>query len=50
MCAELYEDAKEFAKIHMPEGLSTEQQEVFIFETLHGATPADIVWGETKSK
>lgn len=43
MCAELYEDTKEFARIGMPEGLSDEEQEVFIFRRIHGVTPAESV-------
>jgi len=43
MCAEMYEDAKEFARIGMPEGLSNEEQEVFIFRRIHGVTPAESV-------
>ena len=43
MCAEMYEDAKELAKIGMPEGLSGEEREIFIFERLHGAKPVQLV-------
>jgi len=43
MCAEMYEEAKEFARIGMPEGLSNEEQEVFIFRRIHGETPAESV-------
>jgi hypothetical protein len=43
MCAEMYEDAKEFARIGMPEGLSKEEQEIFIFRRIHGVTPAESV-------
>ena len=43
MCAGLYEDAKELAKIGMPEGLSQLEQEAFIFKRLHGAGPAELV-------
>lgn len=43
MCAQMYEDAKEFARIGMPEGLSSEEQEVFIFKRIHGVTPAESV-------
>ena len=43
MCAELYEEAKEFAKIGMPEGLSTEEQGIFIFRRIHGVTPIESV-------
>ncbi len=43
MCAELYEDAKELAKIGMPEGMSEPEQEAFIFKRLHGVSPAELV-------
>ena len=43
MCAQMYEDAKEFAKIGMPEGLSPEEREAFIFEKIHGAKPEEII-------
>jgi hypothetical protein len=43
MCAEMYEEAKEFARIGMPAGLSVEEQNLFIFRRIHGATPQEIV-------
>ncbi len=43
MCAEMYEEAKQFARIGMPEGLSPEEQEAFIFRRIHGRTPREIV-------
>ena len=43
MCAEMYEDAKELAKVGMPEGLSIQEREMFIFERLHGAKPEQLV-------
>lgn len=43
MCAELYEDAKELARMGMPEGLSEPEQEAFIFKRLHGFSPAELV-------
>ncbi len=43
MCAEMYEEAKEFASIGMPAGLSVEEQKLFIFRRIHGATPQEIV-------
>lgn len=43
MCAELYEEAKEFARIGMPAGLTIEEQEAFIFRRIHGRTPQEIV-------
>jgi len=43
MCAEMYEEAKEFARIGMPEGLTNEEQEVYIFQRIHGVTPIECV-------
>jgi hypothetical protein len=43
MCAELYEEAKEFARIGMPEGLSKQDEEEFIFRRIHGMGPTEIV-------
>lgn len=43
MCAQMYEDAKEFAKIGMPEGLSPLEQERYIFKRIHGQFPEDLV-------
>jgi hypothetical protein len=43
MCAEMYEEAKEFARIGMPEGLTVEEQDTFIFKRIHGKTPWDLV-------
>lgn len=43
MCAELYEEAKEFAKIGMPDGLSRLEEEGYVFRRLHGAHPSDLV-------
>ena len=43
MCAQMYEDAKEFAKIGMPEGLTDNEQEVFIFRRIHGMSPTEAV-------
>jgi hypothetical protein len=39
----MYEEAKEFAKIGMPEGLSSEDRETFIFERIHGAKSEQLV-------
>lgn len=50
MCAEMYEDAKELARIGMPSGLSDEEQESFIFEKLHGASPTELVQTEARKK
>jgi len=46
MCAEMYEEAKEFARIGMPQGLSSEEEQAFIFERIHGVTPEELVLGE----
>ncbi|HMM80226.1 MAG TPA: hypothetical protein PKC65_09415 [Pyrinomonadaceae bacterium] len=43
MCAEMYEDAKEFAKIGMPQGLTPEEQRSFIFRRIHGLTPTECI-------
>lgn len=43
LCAQLYDEAKEFARIGMPEGLSRAEQEAFIFKRIHGMTPAELV-------
>ena len=43
MCAQMYEDAKEFARIGMPEGLPEGDQEAFIFERIHGVSPVQSV-------
>lgn len=46
MCAQMYEDAKEFAKIGMPDGLSKMEQEEFIFKRIHGISPFESVLSE----
>ncbi len=43
MCAEMYEDAKEFARIGMPDGLSVEEERDFVFRRIHGAVPRELV-------
>ena len=43
ICAQMYEEAKEFAKIGMPDELSEPEQEAFIFERIHGISPIDSV-------
>lgn len=43
MCAELYEEAKEFAKIGMPEGFTQFEQETYVFMRLHGAHPGELI-------
>jgi len=39
----MYEEAKEFARIGMPEGLSPAEQEAFIFKRIHGMSPSELV-------
>ena len=36
MCAEMFETAKAFARMNMPEGLSAEEEKRFIFERIYG--------------
>ena len=43
MCAQMYEDAKEFARIGMPDGLSFEDQKAYIFRRIHGMSPIESV-------
>ncbi|MBE7515522.1 MAG: hypothetical protein HS105_02760 [Chloracidobacterium sp.] len=43
MCAQMYEDAKEFARIGMPASLSQLEQERYIFKRIHGEFPEDLV-------
>ena len=43
MCAQMYEDAKEFARIGMPERLSDKEKQSFIFERIHGARPEELI-------
>ena len=50
LCADMYETAREFAKIGMPEGLSYREQELFIFKRLHGATPQELVSASPQKK
>jgi len=43
MCAEMFETSKELAKIGMPEGLSSSEQDAYIFKRLHGAGPSEMI-------
>lgn len=43
MCAEMFETSKELAKIGMPEGLSFDEQQAYIFKRLHGGSPLDLI-------
>jgi len=43
MCAQMYEEAKEFAKIGMPKGLNDKEQEAYIFKRIHGISPLESV-------
>lgn len=46
MCAAMYEDAKELARVGLPRGLSDHEQEALIFTRLHGASPAELILAE----
>ena len=50
ICAQMYEDAKELARIGMPAGMSSAEQEVFVFKQLHGASPTELVQTEAREK
>ena len=39
----MYEEAKQFARIGMPDGLSPDEQESYIFKRIHGVTPSELV-------
>jgi len=43
MCALMYEDAKEFAKVGIPKDLSPLEQERYIFKRIHGCYPEESV-------
>lgn len=43
MCAQMYEEAKEFAKIGMPDDLSRQEQDRYIFKRIHGCYPEESV-------
>ena len=43
MCAEMYEEAKEFAKVGMPDHLSLDEREIYVFERIHGANPLELI-------
>ena len=43
MCAEMYEEAKQFARIGMPAGLSDDEQRAFVFRRIHGKSPFELV-------
>ena len=43
MCAQMYEDAKEFARLGMSEGLSIQEEQAFIFKRIHGVSPTESV-------
>jgi hypothetical protein len=46
MCAEMYETAREFAKIGMPAGLSVMKREAYIFKRIHGYSPTELIRNE----
>lgn len=43
MCAEMYEEAKEYAKVGIPEHLSIDESENYVFERIHGANPMELI-------
>ena len=43
ICGQMYEDAKEFAKIGMPGGLSDTDAERYVFKRIHGCYPEESV-------
>lgn len=43
MCAEIYEEAKEFAKIGASNNLSDKEREIYIFTRIHGARPEELI-------
>ncbi len=43
MCAGMYETSRKLAKIGMPDGLSELEQQAFIFQRIHGATPEELI-------
>ena len=43
MCAEMYDDAKEFAQIAIPEHLTSKERELYIFKRIHGAVPEELI-------
>lgn len=43
MCAEMYEEAREFARLGMSELLSAEERELYVFERIHGASPMKLI-------
>lgn len=43
MCAEMYEDAKEFAQIGAPENLSETERGLYVFAKIHGAKPEELI-------
>ena len=36
MCAQMFEDGKELAKIGMPEGLSGDEQAAYVYKRIYG--------------
>ncbi len=43
MCAQMYEEAKEFAKIGMSDDLTPHEQDRYIFKRIHGCYPEESV-------
>lgn len=42
MCAEMYETAKELARIGMPRGLTAHEQEEYVFKRIHGISALEM--------
>lgn len=42
MCAEMYEAAKELARIGMPRGLTAHEQEEYVFKRIHGISALEM--------
>lgn len=43
MCAEMYEEAKEFAKVGSSENLSDTERDLYVFAKIHGAKPEELI-------
>ena len=42
ICAEMYEEAREFARIGMPQNLTAEEEKIYLFKRIHGKTPFEL--------
>lgn len=43
MCAEMYEEAKEIAKIGASQNLSETERDLYVFAKIHGAKPEELI-------